>query len=267
MFADPFVLVADTPFICYSHRCSLVAEDLNRRWLVPCPKLHPTIYHTRGLLQYLKMVNKVPVVYCDYHGHSRRKNVFLYGCSPSMSWQTEDLDNPAMLAGKVEDTGYKTLPKLLASAPAFSLNNCSFMVEKSKEATARVVVWRQVGIVRSYTMESTYCGCDQGPYRGLHIGTRELEEMGRKFCEALIKVRSRHAVSSDTNSQQDVSGTIATGQRGSELGAIGGDVHLVSSSSSTSSSSYHRVQSDEEEDDEEEEDNPCEEVGEEIGEG
>ncbi|XP_013413553.1 cytosolic carboxypeptidase 1 isoform X1 [Lingula anatina] len=250
-----------------NHRCSLVAEDLNRRWLVPCPKLHPTIYHTRGLLQYLKMVNKVPVVYCDYHGHSRRKNVFLYGCSPSMSWQTEDLDNPAMLAGKVEDTGYKTLPKLLASAPAFSLNNCSFMVEKSKEATARVVVWRQVGIVRSYTMESTYCGCDQGPYRGLHIGTRELEEMGRKFCEALIKVRSRHAVSSDTNSQQDVSGTIATGQRGSELGAIGGDVHLVSSSSSTSSSSYHRVQSDEEEDDEEEEDNPCEEVGEEIGEG
>ena len=28
--------------------------------------------------------------------------------------------------------------------------------------------------------------------QGLHISTRELEEMGRKFCEALVKVKSRH---------------------------------------------------------------------------
>ena len=29
--------------------------------------------------------------------------------------------------------------------------------------------------------------------QGLHIGTRELEEMGRKFSEALSKIKSRHA--------------------------------------------------------------------------
>jgi hypothetical protein len=37
-------------------------------------------------------------VFCDYHGHSRRKNVFLYGCSSSDSWCESDLslpDNPA----------------------------------------------------------------------------------------------------------------------------------------------------------------------------
>ena len=39
-----------------------MAEDLNRRWMNPCPKLHPTIYHTKGLLQYLHMINKVPLV-------------------------------------------------------------------------------------------------------------------------------------------------------------------------------------------------------------
>ena len=61
---------------------------------------------------------------------------------------------------------FQTLPRILQSiAPAFSLNNCSFLVEKAKESTARVVVWRQIGVVRSYTMESTYCGCDQGAYR------------------------------------------------------------------------------------------------------
>ena len=47
-------------------------------------------------------------------------------------------------------------------APLFSINSCSFVIEKSKEATARVAIWRQLGITRCYTMESTYCGADQG---------------------------------------------------------------------------------------------------------
>lgn len=46
-------------------------------------------------------------VYCDYHGHSRRKNVFLYGCSPQMSWMVDDTNNPTMGVNKVEDTSYK----------------------------------------------------------------------------------------------------------------------------------------------------------------
>lgn len=37
-------------------------------------------------------------------------------------------------------------------------------------------------------MESTYSGCDQGPYKGYHVGTRELEEMGRFFCAGLLRV-------------------------------------------------------------------------------
>ena len=50
-------------------------------------------------------------------------------------------------------------------APLFSFNNCSFVIEKSKEATARVALWKQLGIARCYTMESTYCGADQGLYQ------------------------------------------------------------------------------------------------------
>lgn len=60
----------------------------------------------------------------------------------------------------------QVLPSILDGiAPAFSMKTCSFAVEKSKEATARVVVWRKLGIPLSYTMESTYCGTDQGPYK------------------------------------------------------------------------------------------------------
>ncbi|XP_032696449.1 cytosolic carboxypeptidase 1 isoform X4 [Lontra canadensis] len=127
-------------------------------------------------------------VYCDYHGHSRKKNVFMYGCSIKETvWHTSD---NAASCDVVEDGGYRTLPKILSHiAPAFCMSSCSFVVEKSKESTARVVVWREIGVQRSYTMESTLCGCDQGKYKGLQIGTRELEEMGAKFCVGLLRLK------------------------------------------------------------------------------
>ncbi|KAH3841440.1 cytosolic carboxypeptidase 1-like [Dreissena polymorpha] len=173
-----------------NHRCSLAAEDLNRRWDNPCPRIHPTIYHCKGLLQYMQMINKIPLVYCDYHGHSRRKNIFIYGCSASMSWVVNDTNNPGVTGNKLEDNGFRTLPRVLDSiSPQFSLANCSFLVEKSKETTARVVVWRQIGVNRSYTMESTYCGIDrEGKYKDQQITTHMLEEMGHQFCEGLLRL-------------------------------------------------------------------------------
>lgn len=45
-----------------SHRCSLSGEDLNRQWQSPNPDLHPTIYHAKGLLQYLAAVKHLPLV-------------------------------------------------------------------------------------------------------------------------------------------------------------------------------------------------------------
>uniref|UniRef100_A0A671T3S2 Cytosolic carboxypeptidase 1 n=1 Tax=Sinocyclocheilus anshuiensis TaxID=1608454 RepID=A0A671T3S2_9TELE len=122
-----------------NHRCSLSGEDLNRQWQSPNAELHPTIYHAKSLLQYLRATGRTPLVFCDYH--------------------------------------------------VFSVSSCSFVVECSKEATARVVVWREIGVQRSYTMESTLCGCDQGKYKGLQIGTSELEEMGAQFCLALLRLR------------------------------------------------------------------------------
>ncbi|XP_069785882.1 cytosolic carboxypeptidase 1 isoform X4 [Narcine bancroftii] len=178
-----------------SHRCSLSGEDLNRQWSNPHPELHPTIYHTKGLLQYLASIQRTPLVFCDYHGHSRKKNVFMYGCSIKETvWQT---DISASSSDLQEDLGYRTLPKVLNQiAPAFCMSSCSFVVEKSKESTARVVVWREVGVTRSYTMESTYCGCDQGKYKGQQIGTRQLEEMGAKFCISLLRLKRMTSVES-----------------------------------------------------------------------
>ncbi|XP_052400604.1 cytosolic carboxypeptidase 4 isoform X2 [Carassius gibelio] len=172
-----------------NNRCSLTAEDLNRQWLKPDPTLSPSIYHAKGFLYYLNSIGRTPMVFCDYHGHSRKKNVFLYGCSMKETlWQSGSPINTASLK---EDPGYRTIAKTLDRiAPAFSFNSCNYLVEKSRASTARVVVWREIGVLRSYTMESTYNGCNHGIYKGLQTGTRELEEMGMKFSQSLLTLRS-----------------------------------------------------------------------------
>jgi len=67
--------------------------------LLVCADFHSEWFPLQGLLEYcVRMLKKPPFVFCDYHGHSRRKNVFLYGCSNSDSWNETDRavpDNPA----------------------------------------------------------------------------------------------------------------------------------------------------------------------------
>ena len=63
-----------------NYRCSLAGCDLNRRWKYPSEILHPTVYHTKKLIT--KMAHERELaLYCDLHGHSRRKNIFFYGNS------------------------------------------------------------------------------------------------------------------------------------------------------------------------------------------
>ncbi|XP_057320034.1 cytosolic carboxypeptidase 1-like isoform X1 [Microplitis mediator] len=163
------------------NRYGLTNEDLNRRWSNPSRVLHPVIYHTKGLMEYCsRVLHRPPHVFVDYHGHSRRKNVFLFGCSRSGSWSAADREKPD------QPDHYLMLPRLMQkTSPAFALPLCSFKVERSKESTARVAIWRQLGVARSYTMESSFCGCDQGPLAGLHLDTNHLRNVGRDFCQAL----------------------------------------------------------------------------------
>lgn len=36
-----------------NHRCSLAGIDLNRVWDIPSSTRHPTIYHAKGIVQYM----------------------------------------------------------------------------------------------------------------------------------------------------------------------------------------------------------------------
>ena len=54
-----------------STRCSLAGVDLNRVYIDPSRKLHPTIYHIKMMVKKLQEDREIFLV-CDLHGHSRK---------------------------------------------------------------------------------------------------------------------------------------------------------------------------------------------------
>jgi len=119
----------------------------------------------------------------------------MYGNNPHLSWWPPD---HALL----HNFDFYKLPEILDDlAPGFWLKYSSFVIQKEKEASARVAVWREMGVWRSYTMEASYGGFDRGPYQGYQIGTHQCIEMGEKFCEALV-VLKEHVIAKQPPSRK-----------------------------------------------------------------
>ena len=113
--------------------------DLNRVWAEPNKRAHPTIWHAKAMIRKLTEERET-VLFCDMHGHSRKKNVFAYGCQNTKARDAFDVrrkrPQPRRCPGKAPD---KICPKILSEnyPEAFSFPECSFRVQKSKESTAR----------------------------------------------------------------------------------------------------------------------------------
>ena len=147
-----------------NYRCSLAGTDLNRRFLDCHNSLHPTIRALRDLVVSMKKSRSV-FMYLDLHGHSKKKNSFVYGCDVTL--QHDRFDNILSIADQEEDLLQRiytrVFPYLLESVSCsdtggfFSYRDCSFKVEKSKQGTGRVVMWSQIGVEASYTIESSFC--------------------------------------------------------------------------------------------------------------
>ena len=63
-----------------NYRCSLAGCDLNRRWKAPNKSIHPTIYYAKQMITNL-FAERGVAFFCDLHGHSKKKDVFIYGCN------------------------------------------------------------------------------------------------------------------------------------------------------------------------------------------
>ena len=94
-----------------NYRVSLAGCDLNRRWKFPSKTLHPTIYAVKKLVKSLHAEREV-VLFCDLHGHSRKQNIFMYGCE-----------------NKTEPETCRILPFILSKiSPLFNFSESKFGV-------------------------------------------------------------------------------------------------------------------------------------------
>ena len=67
-----------------NYRVSMSGNDLNRKYQSPHPKLHPIVCAVKKAIRDEKPDLNVQdenciLAYIDMHGHSRKKNVFMYG--------------------------------------------------------------------------------------------------------------------------------------------------------------------------------------------
>lgn len=152
-----------------NYRCSLCGSDLNRRWKTPSKVLHPVVFSIKRMVKAFSKEREV-ALYCDFHGHSRRKNIFMYGNNYS--------DKP---------DATRLYPYILSKiCDYFSFEYSRFSMHKSKEATARVAMWKELKIPTIYTLEASFSGADQGVLKDQHFTTEHLMNCGRKILEALI---------------------------------------------------------------------------------
>jgi murein tripeptide amidase MpaA len=77
-------------------RVSLAGVDLNRMWMEPLKDTHPVLYHLKWLLKRMNEERSV-VVFCDFHGHSRKKNIFMYGNSTKNDTRFKERVFPLLL--------------------------------------------------------------------------------------------------------------------------------------------------------------------------
>ncbi|XP_006865167.1 PREDICTED: cytosolic carboxypeptidase 2 [Chrysochloris asiatica] len=154
-----------------NYRCSLAGRDLNRHYKTILKESFPCVWHTRNMIKRLLEEREV-LLYCDFHGHSRKNNIFLYGCNNNdrKYWLHERVF-PLMLSKNAPDK--------------FSFHSCNFKVQKCKEGTGRVVMWR-MGILNSYTMESTFGGSTLGSKRDTHFTLEDLKSLGYHVCDTLL---------------------------------------------------------------------------------
>lgn len=94
------------------------------------------------------------LMFCDMHGHSRKHNVFMYGCTTK---------NPKES---------RLLPYILSQLNSnFSFESCRFGLQPDKEDTARIALFRELKVPLVYTLESSFGGVDQGADKGWHLNT------------------------------------------------------------------------------------------------
>ena len=155
-------------------RTSILGFDLNRVWIDPDPLAHPSIFNTKNFIKKFNQKHEI-LVYLDLHGHSKKIGTFIYGC------------NKVVNGSFASWTKVRLYPRIIAkNTIMFAYNNCIFNIFPSKEGTGRVVVWREIGISNSFTIETSIFGYHNG-FELAPYSLSDLGQIGEEICKSLLE--------------------------------------------------------------------------------
>ncbi|CAH0721592.1 unnamed protein product, partial [Brenthis ino] len=93
-------------------------------------------------------------------------------------------NNRCSLTGKDLNRQYRTVIRE-TYPPVWHTKVMIRRIQRSKEGTARVVIW-MLGVANSYTMEASFGGSELGSRMSTHFTAQDYESLGRTFCETLL---------------------------------------------------------------------------------
>ncbi|XP_067840829.1 uncharacterized protein [Heptranchias perlo] len=161
-----------------NYRCSLSARDLNRNYQHPKRELFPTVWHTKKMVEELQKDHYI-LLYGDLHGHSRKPNAFTYGCSQT---------GTTCPFGVLDYLRERLFPWLISQRDPerFDWTSCKFHIHKCKESTGRVVMYRQLGLNDSFTLEASFSGAVKEQLAVRHFNIKDYMSIGKTFCEGIM---------------------------------------------------------------------------------
>lgn len=154
-----------------NYRTGFSGKDLNRQFQEPDPHLHPTVTAIKALVTRTAKTHPL-LAFLDFHAHSRKKHIFLYGPRyPLHSRKYYDV---------------RVLPKLICQQGSpFRYAACKFTSEACKQTTARLVVWRELKVTNSFTVEASLYGYLTAERSTVAFTQQYLEKAGSDVVVAL----------------------------------------------------------------------------------
>lgn len=89
--------------------------------------------------------------------------------------------------GSKENTRKELIFPLLFrnNSSVFSYKDCCFAMQKDREGSARISLYKEVGIINCFTLEISFCGADFGKYEYFHFNQDIYEQIAHDFIMSL----------------------------------------------------------------------------------
>lgn len=153
-------------------RTSMEGDDINRTYKNPDPRLHPVSYAIRNYIKKMNVRSQV-VFFLDMHGHMCKKGSFMYG-------PYYPLHHDLYLKSRI-------YPKILGDRTLmFRYFSCRFRIERVKRTAARVVMFKELGVPMSYTLETSYFGYIREDRKTVPYSIEDLQLLGEEVGKGLL---------------------------------------------------------------------------------